>query len=288
MFRKMLWKVADFSGVEVLTYAVLGSHFHLLIRVPEPEEPVSDEELVRRYGVLYANPSDFDTASAASVRAVLEEGGEEAENLRQYLLGRMHDVSLFMKCLKQRFSTWFNRTHERFGPLWSDRFKSVLLEGRGAVLQTMAAYIDLNAVRAGLVSDPKDYRFCGYAEAVAGRSRAIAGLRRIRGTTEAVVLEDYRGLLFGKGLDGRGGIDREEAVRVLREGGKLSAAALLRCRIRYFADGVVLGSENFVRERLDAVRRCRNRKTPPDVIGFGARGETEFVVVGGQRAKEPG
>lgn len=29
-------------------------------------------------------------------------------------------------------------------------------------LLTMAAYIDLNAVRAGIVADPKDYRYCGY------------------------------------------------------------------------------------------------------------------------------
>ena len=32
----------------------------------------------------------------------------------------------------------------------------------------MAAYIDLNPVIAGMVSDPKDYKWCGYASAVAG------------------------------------------------------------------------------------------------------------------------
>jgi putative transposase len=35
-------------------------------------------------------------------------------------------------------------------------------------LAMIAAYIDLNAVRAGLVVDPKDYRFCGYGEAMGG------------------------------------------------------------------------------------------------------------------------
>jgi exodeoxyribonuclease V beta subunit len=40
----------------------------------------------------------------------------------------------------------------------------------------MAAYIDLNPVRAGLVKDPKDYRWCGYAEALSGSRRAQRGL----------------------------------------------------------------------------------------------------------------
>ena len=78
----------------------------------------------------------------------------------------------FMKTVKQRFSVWYNRNHGRYGTLWADRFKSVVVEGEGNPLQTMAAYIDLNPVRAGIVDDPKNYRFCGYAEAVAGEGRA--------------------------------------------------------------------------------------------------------------------
>jgi putative transposase len=41
------------------------------------------------------------------------------------------------------------------------------MEGTADALSTMAAYVDLNAVRAGIVEDPKDYRFCGYGEAEA-------------------------------------------------------------------------------------------------------------------------
>jgi hypothetical protein len=47
--------------------------------------------------------------------------------------------------------------------LWAERFKSVLLEG-GEALAAVAAYIELNPVRAGLCADRKDYRYCGYAE----------------------------------------------------------------------------------------------------------------------------
>ena len=93
----------------------------------------------------------------------------------------MGDVSQFMKLVKQRFSTWFNRSHNRYGTLWAERFKSVLAEPDGRVLGTMVAYIDLNCIRAGLVQDPKDYRFCGYAEAVAGHTAAQQGLKSVFG-----------------------------------------------------------------------------------------------------------
>ena len=183
VFRKMLWQVADFSGVEVLTYCVMDNHFHVLVRVPERDRVISDGELLRRFRVLYPKPTKYQTASFKRFEAGLQTGSEEATAMRERLLKRMHDLSEFMKTLKQRFSIWYNRNHDnRLGTLWMERFKSVLVQGAGNPLQTMAAYIDLNPVRAGLVEDPKDYRWCGYAEAVAGARCAQLGLARIWST----------------------------------------------------------------------------------------------------------
>ena len=52
---------------------------------------------------------------------------------------RFCDLSLFVKEVKERFSRWFNKRRERRGTLWMDRFKSVLVEGRGEPLRAMAA-----------------------------------------------------------------------------------------------------------------------------------------------------
>jgi putative transposase len=93
----------------------------------------------------------------------------------------MGDVSAFMKELKQRFSRWYNEVHDRYGTLWAERFKSVLVEDDSDALRTVAAYIDLNSVRAGLTPDPKDYRYSGYGEAVAGSGKARAGLLSVMG-----------------------------------------------------------------------------------------------------------
>ena len=94
------------------------------------------------------------------------------EGLAAPAAGAHGDVSIFMKELKQRFSIQYNRTHGRFWTLWAERFRSVLIEGRPLALQTVAAYIDLNPVRAHLLQDPKEYRFCGYAEAHGGPDKA--------------------------------------------------------------------------------------------------------------------
>ena len=105
--------------------------------------------------------------------------------------------------LKGRFAQWYNRGHDRYGVLWADRFKSVLLEA-GEALATVAAYIELNPVRAGLCADPKDYRYCGYAEALAkGSSLAWQGISTVLGQPETVscneVSRQYRQLLFRRG-----------------------------------------------------------------------------------------
>ena len=279
VLRKMIWQVAVFSGVEVLTYCIMSNHFHVLLRVPEGAE-VTDAELLRRYRVLYPKPTKYQTASITVMEQELAAGGEAAEVIRRKLLARMGDVSEYMKALKQRFSVWYNRSHRRYGTLWTERFKSVLVEGKGNALQTMAAYIDLNPVRAGLVQDPKDYRFCGYAEAVArspgSGPLAAKGLRVVwrayadgserRGVTVAEALQMHRSLIFGKRAADAGlsEPERRKALQVLQqEDALLPKSTVLRCRVRYFTDGAILGSQAYVRSFIDIWQVEKGRKYPP-------------------------
>ena len=250
VLRKQIWQVAEFCGLEVLTYCILSNHFHVFVRVPEFRE-VSDEELMLRVRLLYGFGSD----RSAFICSILERGGSRAQVLREQLLRRMGDVSAYMKELKQRFSIYYNRSNERFGTLWAERFRSLLVEDTAAARTMVAAYVDLNPVRAGICQDPKDYRFCGYAEAVGGSRLARRGLMLLHGrdSWEACAGE-YRLTLFGVGYfpkrTGGPRVDRDEARRVVEAGGKLKSHELLRCRVRYFTDGAVLGSRAFVGKRI--------------------------------------
>lgn len=275
ILRRQIWQVADYCGVQIITYIIMGNHVHILLRVPQ-QRTLSDAELLRRYQVLYPRPTKYQVARHEIIKAELIRNGPHAVQWRRCQLALMGDVSPFMKLLKQRFSIWFNKSHRRFGTLWSERFKSVLVEAADRVLQIMAAYIDLNCVRAGLAFDPKDYRFCGYAEAVAGSEVAQEGIRSMIGGKDwNEVQAHYREMIFGTGAGARDAariIRMADYEKVMAEGGQLPLATVLRCRIRYFTDGGVLGSRAFVdlqlakyREKTGRCERTQPRAIPPVV-----------------------
>ena len=73
----------------------------------------------------------------------------------------------------------------------------------------------------------------------------------------------YRQTLFGKGSAPRehaGALDSRAAQKVMRRHGTLSTAEILRCRLRAFTDGAVLGSRAFVLEHLAAYRARSGRR----------------------------
>jgi REP element-mobilizing transposase RayT len=260
-FRKLMRAVEAFSGVNVLTYAILDNHFHILVEVPEPE-PVSDGELIRRLGFLY--DADQISRIADWIKGYREAGEDAAAELvKARYTRRMHDLSEFVKTLKQKYTQWHNKRRGRKGTLWEERFKSMMIQPDRAregqwdnALLTMAAYIDLNAVRAGIVADPKDYRYSGYGEACGGSREArdgIAGIFANYGhgkTNWQSVGGQYRQQLFERGekTTSRAGFLREAVSAVLEGDGKLTLSQALRCRVRYFSDGVVLGSKTFVED----------------------------------------
>jgi hypothetical protein len=171
-FRALMRRYERFSGCRVTAYCVMDNHFHLLLEVPPmPAGGLGDEELLRRLGALYSPPVVAGVAAElAGARAAVAAGGDEAAlvgPVHARYAYRMHDLGQFMKGLLQRYTQWHNRVHERCGRLWEGRFKSVIVED-GAAARTIAAYIDLNPVRAGICGEPAGYRWSSYGEAVGG------------------------------------------------------------------------------------------------------------------------
>jgi hypothetical protein len=278
IFVRMMRQQAVFCGLDVLAYTVMGNHFHLLIRVPGSDDP-DDAELLRRYRAIY---EDSHRSLRAVDPSVLEEllirNAEDGQRWRDSLLARMGNLPVFMKELKQRFSILFNHRHENQGTIWSGRFRSLLVEGSARAMATVAAYIDLNALRAGLVEDPADYPFCGFAAALAGVAEARNGYLRMHGEPDwEEAIRAYRLHLYGRGYltKGRpdqdyGRISAEVLDDVLRSGGRVEVSELLRRRVRYFVDGRALGSAAFVasigREPAEGVPE-RRAVGPSSMIG---------------------
>jgi REP element-mobilizing transposase RayT len=312
-FRMLMRMCEKFTGCRVLSYCLMSNHFHILLEVPPiPEGGISNEVLLERLGVFYSEaqvaeiakemedatfvrprgkfempPVDENGApltSAQELAMAKQQAARRLEKVHSRYTRRMHDLSEFMKSLLERFTKWFNRTHSRSGTLWEDRFKSVIVES-GVAARTMAAYIDLNPVRAGMVEDPADYRWSSYGEAVGGGAKgngkkAREGLVRAYFCDQGVgfdaekwrdVSRLYRhlmGLALGRkpgraSVAGTGGklgqttmntaeiLENEDNETVLKD---LGIARMLRCRVRYFTDGAVIGSKEFVNEAFANAR----------------------------------
>ena len=255
-FVQMMWRQAAFCGVEVLAYCVMTNHFHVLVRVPEPYE-ISDRELMRRYRILYGKNRPFSAADPDVLEALLEQGGEEAAALRERLVARMHNLPSFISELKQRFSIWYNKNRRNSGTVWAERFRSIIIEDSPEFTAPVAAYIDLNPVRAEIVEDPGEYAFSSYGVSMqasdpASRDALVSLYQCSMGWKSAI--RSYRVLLFGKGAQSKGHsnkdkgmIDSERARQVVESGGKLSWAEYLRMRVGYFTRGGALGSAEFVK-----------------------------------------
>ncbi len=277
-FLTTLRKLEAFLEVKVLTFCVMSNHFHLLLEVPGQEEvSVLTPQLLReRLPLLYHGAALAEAIEEIDRAEAIAQGKGPSNGTSSWLEAivaryqkRMGNLSVFMKELKWRFSIWYNSGNDRRGTLWEDRFKSILIEGDEHALMTVAAYIELNPIRAKLVSDPKDYRWCGYAEAVAGQKLARQNLARLHNRTRAwqgrgrapvnwqEIAAVYRIHLFGHGEqrlgDARTGAGAKPGIPaatieqvVEKQHGELSLHEVLRSRVRYFTDGAAIGSTNFV------------------------------------------
>jgi len=311
VMRTLVRMQENFTGCRVLAYCLMSNHIHLLLEVPPMRESgLSDEELLARLKAIYNQAFVADVAKQLKeCRAANSESA--AREIHESFTYRMHDLSEFMKTLLQRFTRWFNVRHERSGTLWESRFKSVIVED-GVASRTMAAYIDLNPVRAGIVQDPADYRWSSYGEAIGGGpkgngNKARAGLVRALMAHKGYAADArhwagdvsmmYRALLLEEGAEktrdvvekggGESGVMlvrkgmrkkvAQQELAQLERGRDVAFGKMLRFRVRYFTDGVVIGS----RRCVDGVfERYRNR--------FGEKRKSGARKLGGNAAPAAG
>jgi len=279
-FRRMMWRMASFSGVEVLTYVVMSNHFHILVKVPDREKwlrkfegELGEKALLKHLATVYSKKY-LEQLKAEIFRYREQNNLQAIEDILQRYKNRFCDVSLFVKELKERFSRWLNKQLGRRGTLWMDRFKSVLVEGSEA-LATMAAYIDLNPVRAGMVDDPSEYEWSGYGEAYAGSRRSRRGLCKALGlpqdSWETRALSRYRCFLYEEGAvseeaasresgQNRRGFSKSQLVRVLDEESDSKTKPRMGQRIPSFTSGVAIGRKKFVEKFAEQYREVHQRQ----------------------------
>ena len=265
--------------VDVLGFAIMGNHWHLAVKV-YPMEYAERDEVKDRFTNRYGDDVYF--------------GDKEYEKFSK----KWTDLSEFVREVKQTFSRYFNKRHNRRGFFWGERFKSLIVE-EGLTLVNLLAYIDLNPIRAGIVKRPEEYKWCslGYHIQTGNKDSLLSidfGMKEWNEFNPKEIVRKYRQFVYETGAaeeseelgaaGDRGqkseasgqpekatrGIDPKIVKKERKKNYKVSRVDRFRYRCRYFTDSGVIGGKDFVQEVFDQVKHLLTSKD-----------ERKFTPVGG-------
>jgi len=259
---RILKRFSSLYFTEVLGFCIMGNHFHLLVRM-FPGHHFTDEELRKRYVAFFANDDMFTSELIPCYRE------------------KWSSLSEFVKDIKQTFSRYYNRLHNRRGTLWGERFKSVIVED-GNTLINCLAYIDLNPLRAGLVERPEEYRWNSLGYHIQRRNRDgflsfDFGLIEFRELNVKERLKRYRRYVYEAGAVSR---PEEGIVKVIDEkvlekerasDFDLGRIRRFQYRTRYFTDSGIIGTKEFVTQHYSRFKdhfESRHEKKPKPIKGL--------------------
>jgi hypothetical protein len=231
----------------------MGSHYHFIIFM-EAFRELSRSELIEKAKQLYGKRFEINTC-------LWQDSDWEAFNRRLF------DLSCLMQQINGRYGAWFNRKFNRRGSLWSTRFKNPQLLDLQAV-QECLLYIELNAVRAGLVRRPEQWKYGSARLRWKKKDQNLMPLSEIFiGVDPEEAYSLYRFRLYYSGAvtgkEGQARISPEILEREARTGFRRSGQ--YRDRLRFFSDGLAVGCKEKVGELLDQFRErndYQRRKNP--------------------------
>jgi len=226
---KLMKRLSGLYFAEIIGFCLMGNHFHLLCRMHLGKD-YTDEEIRQRYKALFEGETD-------------DRDRELTDDQVQGFREKWENLSEFIKDMKQGFSRFYNKRHNRRGFFWSERFKSVIVDN-GDTLINCLAYIDLNPVRAEMVEKPEQYRWSsiGYHVQQDNEDGFLSldfGLAEFGDKDAGGRLSHYRRFLYEKGDISD---TEKEQVRDFR----LNEFDRFRYRTRYFIDSGIIGSREFV------------------------------------------
>jgi len=247
---------------EILGFCIMGNHFHILVRMI-PENYFSDKEIKERYECFYGNDDGFSREKIP------------------YYRSKWSSLSEFVREIKQRFSRYYNKLHNRRGTLWGERFKSCIVEN-GETLINCLAYIDLNPLRAGIVGRPEDYRWnsLGYHVQQGNKDGFLSfdfGLVEFGVSDEKERLRRYRKYVYEAGAVNRSDksfvnvIDKKILEKERNSGFNIGRIKRFRYRTRYFTDSGIIGTKAFVAENYQRFKHLFQsgiEKKPKPVKGL--------------------
>ena len=141
-------------GIDLLVFAILSNHFHLVLRSrPDVVATWDDTEVARRWLRLCPLRPGADQPTEFELNSIRHDEDKLIDIRR-----RLSDISWWMRLLCQKIAQRANSEDEEVGKFWQSRFRAVRLLDEESLL-ACAAYVDLNPIRAAMAEtlEESDY-----------------------------------------------------------------------------------------------------------------------------------
>jgi len=163
--RDRLKELAGAMAVDVLDYAILDNHLHVVLRNrPDIVSTWPDEEVARRWWYVCPLHRDHDGTvpdpKPCEIALLMQ-------NVDQYRL-RLSDISWLMRLACQPIARRANQEDEVDGRFFAKRFECKRLETLADIL-SCSIYVDLNVIRAGAAETPETSRFTSAFDRIRAR-----------------------------------------------------------------------------------------------------------------------
>ena len=169
--RERLEELAGIFGIDVLGFAVMSNHLHVVVRTrPDLVAGWSDDEVTARWWRLFPQRRNEDHTPAEPTEFELNIIRNDAAGLLEKRK-RLSDISWLMRCLVEPIARRSNKEDEVTGRFWEGRFKAQPLLDETAIAACMA-YVDLNPIRAGIATSLESSDFTSVQARIADRQSA--------------------------------------------------------------------------------------------------------------------
>jgi hypothetical protein len=149
MIENQLQRLAGAFGIDLLGFAIMSNHFHLILRSrPDVVSTWDDTEVARRW--LLICPVRKNSAGDPEEPNEFELNSIRNDPRKLIILRlRLSDLGWWMRVWCQYIAVRANREDHELGKFWQSRFRAVRLLDEAALL-ACAAYVDLNPIRAAM------------------------------------------------------------------------------------------------------------------------------------------